>query len=645
MEITNLCWSPLHSDTLLSTSSDLSARIWKLEEEKVVRIYHASPSKFKNDDKKNLKFYGIFHPVDPDAIICNTPRGDFGSVSFKDDGKPKFHSFLSKPGDSASIYKHLYSVFPCNNNKSGEYMLYSHDQFKINIWNLKEEKLLGLLPFVQSPIYDLTVSPVNPNLLAISCGDGMIRIWNSTNELKLNLGVVYIHYKEKIHIAAWHPADENLLAFGTSEGRVGIADVFKKKVLFSFETYHHEAVYSVCWGPCPKFSSEDADSFQMQMWYVYSCSSGSAYINRPHPKSKAVNLDDLIEKPEEKIEKSLSEICWKPDYTCVALGSLKGFIDFFTDSFTFIARLLVQLKSVHCIRWHPEHTYASPNGSPFKSWIAAVGSGDDIQIFDATDILKVEQNEEKLISRPTKQLVGHIKNIDSLSWSQHMDGYLVSGSKDGTAQVWNVCTGSCIANYSSHRAAVYALQWSPTDHDTIFSGAMDGSVRIWKISEQITKFPPDKTVLRRRKNAKRVSLAAAKMQTKTVEENVELAPEIIDVKHNEKESVSSVSDTENKQVLQDGCDMKKQAFKTSRSLKIAKKPTFFPVHSKGARGNVEEDLLVCMRLADMRCNTSVEEKSGDSVRVDDKSTVEADEAISLGLFTDRRTALQMFDQQ
>jgi len=48
---------------------------------------------------------------------------------------------------------------------------------------------------------------------------------------------------------AWHPTNERWLAYGTSEGRVGIYDVLSGKQPIQFRPFHQHSVYVLCWGP------------------------------------------------------------------------------------------------------------------------------------------------------------------------------------------------------------------------------------------------------------------------------------------------------------------------------------------------------------------------------------------------------------
>lgn len=62
---------------LLSTSTDLTARVWRMGEENSVNtfIYPKSRVRYEDKDKKNsLKTCATFHPENPDAIICSNVR-------------------------------------------------------------------------------------------------------------------------------------------------------------------------------------------------------------------------------------------------------------------------------------------------------------------------------------------------------------------------------------------------------------------------------------------------------------------------------------------------------------------------------------------------------------------------------------------
>lgn len=48
---------------------------------------------------------------------------------------------------------------------------------------------------------------------------------------------------------AWHPVMENILAFGTGEGRVGLLDLSGNRQPTLLRLYHRKCVYSLIWAP------------------------------------------------------------------------------------------------------------------------------------------------------------------------------------------------------------------------------------------------------------------------------------------------------------------------------------------------------------------------------------------------------------
>ena len=72
-------------------------------------------------------------------------------------------------------------------------------------------------------------NPLDPRVLAIGSGDGLVRIWRTASPKAL-VDSHYITQKTgasaKATALAWHPNQEGTLAFGTDEGRLFVADAF-----------------------------------------------------------------------------------------------------------------------------------------------------------------------------------------------------------------------------------------------------------------------------------------------------------------------------------------------------------------------------------------------------------------------------------
>lgn len=72
---------------------------------------------------------------------------------------------------------------------------------------------------------------------------------------------------------------------------------------------------------------------------------------------------------------------------------------------------------------------------------------------------------------------GHSGLVLAVAWSSD-SAYIVSGSRDGTAQVWNAGDGRTVSTYRGHKGYVSSLQWSP-DGKWIASGGGDATMQIW----------------------------------------------------------------------------------------------------------------------------------------------------------------------
>mgnify|MGYP002622575587 CR=1 FL=1 len=75
---------------------------------------------------------------------------------------------------------------------------------------------------------------------------------------------------------------------------------------------------------------------------------------------------------------------------------------------------------------------------------------------------------------PLNMLEGHSGPVNSLS--ETTSGYLISGSWDGTAKIWDLSAGSLVHTLDGHTYAVAVLG---LDNDIIVTGSQDKNIHIW----------------------------------------------------------------------------------------------------------------------------------------------------------------------
>jgi WD40 repeat protein/serine/threonine protein kinase len=73
--------------------------------------------------------------------------------------------------------------------------------------------------------------------------------------------------------------------------------------------------------------------------------------------------------------------------------------------------------------------------------------------------------------------IGHTGEVSCLAWHPNAK-FLVSGSFDHTARVWNLSTNKLIFTYSKHTDQIWAVAWSPNDK-LIATGGRDRTVQVW----------------------------------------------------------------------------------------------------------------------------------------------------------------------
>ncbi|XP_055932529.1 gem-associated protein 5-like [Argiope bruennichi] len=657
-EISILTWNPVLPDNLLSVSLDYSVRSWRIGEDKSTKLFWLG--RVKPEDKRRIRVLGIWHPQEADVIICSNSYGEVGEVRLSDE-KPQFKPYSKMAAEVSckfliALFSGTLKVAECTAD-----ILYCFDNYMFSIWNITEKKLVSFLPFSMGFIFDLSFSPTNPIYMSISNGDGMMRIWNTQADSQISRIIsVFVQAKAKIMTAAWHPTLENIIAFATDDGKLGIIDIIKKRSQYSFETIHKSRVYSVCWGPYKASLIEDAGSAE---FFLYSSGGGDIFINRYKKLNKqTLNFYEVATRPDDiqTNEDTCTEIIWKSDYSCVCVGTLKGFIEVYNDKLVLLTLCNLEIKFVESLKWHPENTYMSPTGSPLKFWLACGGNDNCIYILDTSKIF--EEKNEDFTNWVVKKLTGHKKRINAICWSPHKDGYLVSVSKDGSALVWNACTGNIIVSFLSHFDVVNTVQWSMFDEDIIYSGGQDCFVRVWRISEQSSVAPADKVRTRTALRKPNMSLRAIEKSQDSEEvavrnENALFESESTCMETSEtnmnKDKFAEIIATENtdQNVIPDVNEKETNAGRFSWQSKQDQAFWLSPKARKSVSlfGNTsttkEEDLKDCMRLADILCKRTQEcDESFDPFKPKDETLSNAD-AMKFGLYTDQNTALKMADVQ
>ncbi|XP_076371362.1 gem-associated protein 5-like isoform X2 [Tachypleus tridentatus] len=489
---------------LASSSRDRTLRVWDVTEEKplhVVNIPHHRGGRIDEQNKARHWFALCWIPGKHNCLICTTVSGD---VMLYDVEKQTWKHF-----STTECGGHSRCVFNiCLAGPESELACTVSLDRQIVIWDLESMKSKYMLPTLGGFAYAVEANPLDPGRLAVGAGDSMVRIWTITGVNPYHTVSMWQKIQGKVTTISWHPEREAWLAYGTDDGHVGVLDTLtsnRAQVLTS--PCHRQTVYSVCWGPCFVLNKGDQNG-RLNM-FLYSCGDGVILIhNVDKPKEEKHNFNTLTANSG-KLESGKgpvrTELAWKADYSVLAVGNEDGSVDIHHgQDFHIIARIKAQKKLIQCIRWHLHFTAVSSHQSAYHCFLACSSNENEINIYDLTSVLGEDNNTrtgEVTITQPTVLLVGHQLRVTSLAWSPHVDCRLASVSYDGTAQIWDVLTGTPVANFAGHHGRVFCVEWNPLDPDLVFSGGEDFTIQQWRVSHQENKLPPAKKERTRKKKS------------------------------------------------------------------------------------------------------------------------------------------------
>src|SRR5258706_134110 len=75
---------------------------------------------------------------------------------------------------------------------------------------------------------------------------------------------------------------------------------------------------------------------------------------------------------------------------------------------------------------------------------------------------------------------GHTEAVFSVAYSPS-GRYILTGSVDKTARLWDAATGKEVRQFTGHTGGVVSVAFSP-DGSTILTGSLDSTARIWEVS-------------------------------------------------------------------------------------------------------------------------------------------------------------------
>lgn len=367
----------------------------------------------------------------------------------------------------------------------------------------------------------MSISSIDGTSLAIGGADKSIRVVNLSEPQLKTMQTYNQKVSGKVMSLSWHPSKDGWLAYGTSDGRIGVQYTCAIKPPLLFRPFSKESIYAMEWAPSIAAIKSSIDSTKSpdsksdpspSNYILYAIGGGKLAAMDPNFPDQIYDqpFKDILKtvlKPESlKIKHkilSLTDLSWKPDYTMLALGDETGSVHILNlsikEELQLVASFKVFSKLIQDLAWHPQCCSSDVTEvSPQTNWLACASNEESIHIVDTSSIHDALESGDggnfPISNLPyVATLKGHKFRVSKLAWSPHEAGRLLSVSYDQCAQVWDVINKQPISCFTRHNSPLFCCLWSPFNPSLAITAGQEGLICIWNTEEQDAKLPVEKS--------------------------------------------------------------------------------------------------------------------------------------------------------
>ena len=321
-----------------------------------------------------------------------------------------------------------------------------------------------VLPTFAGFVYCLASNPIEPGLVGVGAGDGVLRVWRPGDPAQL-YSLQTHHSKQlsqaKVLSLAWHPSKEGLLAFGTDGGRVGWLDTARPGRQPSLSSYQHRSgVYCVLWARPDE---------------LLTCGDGRVVA---HSMAAGTGKEQMVGAGRAGASQIL--LAERGDRKLLLVGREDGSVEVWHQQSDPILLLTLksQSKLIQSLALHPQFM-ADGSESQYSLYLASASNEFPVHVFDLGPALERSEGAgPEILVSPTTTLTGHLQRVIEVAWSPHIPARLVSVSYDFSAQVWDAAKGTPLHNYGGHAGRVMCCLWHPARPGLVITGGEDGCIQV-----------------------------------------------------------------------------------------------------------------------------------------------------------------------
>lgn len=318
----------------------------------------------------------------------------------------------------------------------------------ISCFSIETSQKILSLDTLQIRIHSLIENTIDSHVIAIGGNDKRLCLWNTSeaNHHTITLKPFMNKIQSGVLALSWHPQKDNLIAFGTREGRIAILDTNRTtNVPIILESFTSHEIYSLAWA---KFVQNGAEVI-----LLLACSGGKL-VHYSQKDFKLHHLKDFSE---------INSISTSEKH--LALGTSRG--DLLICDMSCDFRVLMQKKLckkyIGMMSWHGAQKLAIST----ETGVTLIR---DVDKFIATATTTTAPEVPEILTTLSK----HKGRVYSVRFNKAGD-QVVACCMHGYVDIWSVNDGKLLASMNIETPAYTAL-FLPTNENTVICGGQDSTV-------------------------------------------------------------------------------------------------------------------------------------------------------------------------